>query len=157
MPARDVRHELIEIKISNWLSRVRRFLGLSHRFLKLFLQQVGRISLCFHRLLKDRLAATVLLAHCFCSSFHVAEGFRLHRCRVGDDCLRLRVDLEQSTAARTRYFKVKGTLLRHFSESYRKKQPHALEQRDQLRPFIESSPPQFAVRNCRFPLRKGCS
>ena len=53
--------KLVQIEIPNRPSRIRSFLGLLDRFLKLLLQQVGSMLLGLHRLAEDGIAAAVLL------------------------------------------------------------------------------------------------
>jgi len=106
------RNDLIKIEVSNWLAGVRRFFGLLHGFLKLLLEQIRSVSLSFDRLLEDRFAASVLLAHGLGRRLHVVKHFRLYRRGVSDDGARLHVDLQHRAAARAGYFEIRW-ILRH--------------------------------------------
>src|SRR5258707_12457633 len=55
--------ELIEIKVADHRAFVRRFLGLLHGFLELFLQHAGLVLFRVHGLAEERLFAAFLLAH----------------------------------------------------------------------------------------------
>ena len=59
-----------------------------------------------YRLLKNRFAASILLAHRLGCGFHISKGLRLHRRSVRYDRTRLRINLENCTAARTRHFEI---------------------------------------------------
>ena len=104
----------VEIEISNRLPGVGRFLRLFHRLLKFFLQQVGGVSLCFDRLLEDRLAAAILLTHGARRRFHIVESLRFHRGRMGNYSTRSYIDLQQRIAAGAGYFEV-GGIFRHLA------------------------------------------
>src|SRR5580698_4900824 len=114
--------KLIEIEIADRLSRIRRLFRLPQRFLKLLLEQIGGVLLRLNRLLKNRVAPAVLLAHGFGGGLHVVESFRFYGSSVRDDCACFVVNFEHGIAAGTSHFE-SGGLLRHWSESYRKSPP----------------------------------
>src|SRR4029077_13400477 len=112
-------HESVEVEVANRLARVGRLFRFLDRFLKLLLKQVGSVLLRLDRLLKYGLPPAVLLAHGLGCSFHVGEGLRLDRRRMGDDGGGLSVNLQYRAATRTSHFKI-GRFLGHLRESYRK-------------------------------------
>src|SRR3954464_7846013 len=117
--ARRVHAESIKIEVADGLARIGGLLGFLESFLELFFQQVGGVFLGLDRLLEDRLAAAVLLAHGFGGSLHIAEHLRLNGRRVSDNGAGFGINLENSAATGAGNFEI-GSLLRHFSESYRK-------------------------------------
>ncbi len=100
---RDARHlhkSLIQIKVPNRPSRIRRFLGLSHRLLELLFQQIRRMLLRLNGLAKNGIPPTVLFLHGAGRLLHVIKHLGLHRGHVRNNCLALRIHFELGAAAR---------------------------------------------------------
>src|SRR5271165_2157415 len=75
--------------------------------------------LSFDRLLENRLAAAILLAHGLGRSLHVGERLGLDGCSMGNYGARCGINFQHRVATGAGHFEVRGSL-RHLSESYRK-------------------------------------
>lgn len=103
---------LIQIEIADWFSGVGGFFGFFYGFLKFFLEQFGGVFLGLDGLAEDGVAAAILLFHGAGGFFHVLKSSRLDGRGMRDYGLRLRIDLQDCSAAGAGHIKI-GLTFRH--------------------------------------------